>query len=192
MAGPSKGYSRPFAVKCLTSLRDCASAHIHVADAFNMYASKRASGSRATAQGSSLVELVVLFSLVGTISAFAIPRYTRLANEARATQVMALSGILRSVAKTAHQQYLDSGSKLETVNLEGKAVSLKNGYPEASGRGIRAVMTDWAGFTTQTTANSVIFMKKGAAVAEQCAVVYRVAELPDNSETLTKLAVAGC
>jgi type II secretory pathway pseudopilin PulG len=165
---------------------------VSVADAFNMHASFSSSGGRAFSRGSSLVELVVLFSLVGTISAFAIPRYTRLANEARATQVMALSGILRNVAKNAHRQYLDSGSKLEAVNMEGKAVSLKNGYPEASGRGIRAVMVDWAGFSTKTTSNSVIFMKKGAAVAEQCAVEYTVANQPDDAESMTKLAVDGC
>jgi type II secretory pathway pseudopilin PulG len=157
-----------------------------------MYPSVREPTARASARGSSLVELVVLFSLVGTVSAFAIPRYTRLANQARATQVMALSGILRGVAKSAHQQYLDSGSKLEAANFEGKAVSLKNGYPDASGRGIRAAMIDWAGFTTKTASNSVMFMKKGAAIAEQCAVTYTIEEPQISPETLTKLAVDGC
>lgn len=163
-----------------------------LADALNMYASIREPARRASARGSSLVELVVLFSLVGTVSAFAIPRYTRLANQARATQVMALSGILRGVAKTAHQQYLDSGSNLEAASLEGKAVSLKNGYPDASSRGIRAVMVDWAGFTTKTAANSVMFMKNGATIAEQCAVIYTVAEPQVSPETITKLALDGC
>jgi hypothetical protein len=135
---------------------------------------------------------MMLFSLVGMVSAFAIPRYTRLANHARATQVMALSGILRGVARNAHEQYLAAGSKLEAATLEGKAVALKNGYPDASTRGIRAVMVDWAGFTSKATPNSVIFMKKGAANAQQCAVIYSVAEPQVTAETLTKLVVDGC
>jgi MSHA pilin protein MshA len=157
-----------------------------------MYACMRARCGRALAQGSSLVELLVLFSLVGMVSAFAIPRYTHLANQARATQVMALSGTLREAAKSAHQQYLASGSKLEAATLEGRPVSLRNGYPDASTRGIRAMRVDWAGFAAKATSDSVIFMKKGAANAEQCAVVYSVAEPQVTSETLTKLAVAGC
>jgi MSHA pilin protein MshA len=152
----------------------------------------RVPGTHASVRGSSLVELMVLFSLVGMVSAFAIPRYTRLANKARATQVMTLSGMLRGVARTAHQQYLASGSKLDAATLEGRAVSLKNGYPDASTRGIRAVMVDSAGFTTKSTPNSVMFMKKGAANADQCAVIYSVAEPQVTSETLTKLVIDGC
>jgi MSHA pilin protein MshA len=152
----------------------------------------RAPHNRALARGSSLIELVVLFSLVGMVSAFAIPRYTRLGNEARATQVMALSGILRGVAKSAHQQYIASGSLLAAATLEGKAVALKNGYPDASTHGIRAVVIDWAGFTTKATPDSVVFMKKGAAVAAQCAVTYNVAESLVSAESIIKLDTNGC
>jgi MSHA pilin protein MshA len=157
-----------------------------------MYARMWTQSVRGSMRGSSLVELMVLFSLVGMVSAFAIPRYTRLANQARATQVRALSGLLRGVAKLAHQQYLDSGSRLEAATLEGKAVSLRYGYPDTSTRGIRAVMVDWAGFTTKSSANSVMFMKKGAANADQCAVIYSVVEPQVTAETLTKLVVDGC
>lgn len=164
-----------------------------LADEPNMCADKRAAlGSRALTRGSSLIELVVLFSLVGTVSAFAIPRYTRLANQARATQVMALGGILRGVAKNAHQQYLASGNTLQAVTLEGKTVALKNGFPEANTRGIRAVLIDWAGFTTKAVPNSVTFMKKGADVAEQCAVTYSIAEPQVTAESITKMVVDGC
>ena len=97
----------------------------------------RAPQNRALARGSSLIELVVMFSLVGMVSAFAIPRFTRLANEARASQVVALSGVLRGAAKSAHGQYIASGAMLTAATWEGKAVALKNGYPDASTRGIR-------------------------------------------------------
>ncbi len=143
-------------------------------------------------RGSSLIELVVLFSLVGTVSAFAIPRYTRLANQARATQVVALSSILRGIAKSAHQQYLESGSTLQAATLDGKSVALRDGFPEASTRGIRTVLVDWAGFTTKSAPNSVTFMKRGADVAEQCAVTYSLTEPQVSLESTTKIVVDGC
>jgi MSHA pilin protein MshA len=143
-------------------------------------------------RGSSLIELVVLFSLVGMVSAFAIPRYTRWANEARATQVMALSGILRGVARDAHQQYLASGSTLQSATLEGRPVALKNGFPAASTPGIRAVVIDWAGFVTKASPNSITFMKKGAEVGERCAVTYTVPEPQVTAESTTKVVFDGC
>jgi hypothetical protein len=99
---------------------------------------------------------------------------------------------LRGAAKTAHQQYLASGNSLAAATLWGRAVSLKNGYPDASSRGIRAAIIDWTGFTTKATSNSIIFMKTGAANAEQCAVVYSVAEPQLTEASLTQPAVDGC
>jgi MSHA pilin protein MshA len=148
--------------------------------------------NRALARGSTLIELVVMFSLVGMVSAFAIPRYTRLANEARASQVVALSGILRGAAKSAHEQYIASGASLTAATLEGKAVALKNGYPDASTHGIRAVHVDWAGFATKATPDSVVFMKKGAAIEMQCAVTYSVAQSLVTAESIVKLDTNGC
>jgi MSHA pilin protein MshA len=156
-----------------------------------MFIHKRASRSRAKARGYSLIEIFVVTSLVGVVSAFAIPRYTRVGNEARATQVMALNGILQRAAHDAHAQYVASGGSLAAATLEGKAVVLKNGYPAASGDGIRAVISDWAGFAVTTTPEAVVFMKKGAALPEQCAVTYSLAQ-PVTLESISSIAVAGC
>jgi MSHA pilin protein MshA len=151
----------------------------------------RASQTQAPVRGSSLIELVVVFSLVGMVSAFAIPRYTRLGNQARATQVMALSGALRGVAESAHEQYIASGSTLAAATLEGKAVALKDGYPDAGSHGIRAVFIDRAGFTIKSSPDSIVFMKQGAAVATQCAVTYTVAQYL-AAESDIKLETDGC
>jgi MSHA pilin protein MshA len=156
-----------------------------------MYACRRAPHERGLVRGSLLIELVVLFSLVGMVSAFAIPRYTRLGNQARATQVMALSGMLRGVAERAHRQYIASGSTLAAATFEGNAVALKDGYPDASIRGIRAVLIDRAGFTTKSSPDSVVFMKTGAADASQCAVTYTVAQSL-APESVVKLETSGC
>jgi MSHA pilin protein MshA len=156
-----------------------------------MFICKRASSGRARARGYSLIECFVFSSLVGVVSAFAIPRYTRVGNDARATQVSALNGILHRVAEDAHAQYVASGGSLATATLEGKAVVLKNGYPDASRNGIRAVIIDWDGFAVKMTPDAVVFMKKGAALPEQCAVTYSVAK-PVTPESISSITVVGC
>jgi type II secretory pathway pseudopilin PulG len=136
---------------------------------------------------------MVVFSLLGTFSAFAIPRYTHLANLARAAQLLALSGLLRGVARSAYQQYVASGYTLRTAKLDGRTVALQNGVPEASTRGIRAAIIDWSGFVAQGLPNSVTFMKKGAEVAERCAAVtYAVPEPRVTAESTTEVAFDGC
>ena len=180
------------AVSWLTCSRQRGSGRDRPADGGWMNLWIRAPRKHALARGYSLIELVVLCSLVGMVSAFAIPRYTRVGNEARATQVMALSGVLRGVAKSAHAQYVASGSTLTAASLDGKVVALQNGYPGAGANGIRAMVMGWDGFVAQASPDSVIFMKKGAAVAEQCAVTYTVPGPQAFAESTTEFATGGC
>jgi hypothetical protein len=84
----------------------------------------------------------------------------------------------------------DVAHRLELVWSSG--LVLKNGFPEASTRGIRAVLVDWAGFTARTVPNFVTFMKRGADVAEQCAVTYSLNEPQVSAESTTKMVLDGC
>jgi type II secretory pathway pseudopilin PulG len=68
----------------------------------------------------TLIEAVVLASLVGIVTAFAVPRFTRLANGVRASEVTALGAKLRHAAQTAHAQSLAPGSHLSAVGWAGK------------------------------------------------------------------------
>jgi MSHA pilin protein MshA len=163
-----------------------------MADVYRMFIFTRALHSRARARGYSLIEFFVFSSLIGVVAAFAIPRYTRVGNEARATQVMALNGIVRGLAENAHAQYVASGGSLTAATLEGKAVVLKNGYPDASAYGIRSVIIDWAGFAAKTTLDSVVFMKKGAVLPEQCAVTYTIAKPAATTASLSNFVIEGC
>jgi len=58
--------------------------------------------------GFSLIEGVVLISLLGIVAAFGVPRFTRVANYARASEVAGLSANLRNAARAAHIQFLAS------------------------------------------------------------------------------------
>jgi type II secretory pathway pseudopilin PulG len=143
-------------------------------------------------QGNSLVELVVVITMVGVIFSFAIPRFTRLENNVRATAVTTLSVTLRSAAAAAHAQYLESGARLSSATLNGRSIQLKNGYPDAgTRRGIGAALADLSGFTVNVTPTSVIYSKTDAPAPAQCTVTYR-ASAERGEATIGDLKTSGC
>jgi type II secretory pathway pseudopilin PulG len=143
----------------------------------------------AHSQGNSLVELVVVVTMLGVIGSFAIPRFTHLENEVRASEVAALSVNLRSAAAAAHSQYVESGAKLSFATLKGRAIHLKDGYPDPGG--IRVALAALSDFTVSSTPTSVTFSKTDAPVPAQCAVTYHA--LPVSIEAaITDLKTSGC
>jgi hypothetical protein len=125
-------------------------------------------------------------------AAFAVPRYTSLANRTRASEVLALSSNLGKASLAAHAQFMSSGSTLSSATLNGKAVWLKDGYPAPTAEGIGRVMTDWSGFTTKTSSSFVIFFKTGAPIDAQCSVTYQGASAPTAPPIVTDIKLSGC
>jgi MSHA pilin protein MshA len=146
---------------------------------------------RLDSRGFSLVELVVVITLVGILAAFAIPRFTRLENDVRSSEVAALSVKLRGAAAEAHAQYLGSGSTLSSATLQGRAVQLKNGYPDAGAQGIRLVIADVSDFIVTSTPTSITYSKRGAPAGARCAVTYH-ASSSSVPARLTDLNTSGC
>lgn len=144
------------------------------------------------ARGISLAEIVVALSLIGILGAFAVPRFTRIANSARASEVVALTANLRSTAQFAHAQYLAAGSRPEAIALDRKSIRLRNGYPDASNGGIRNLAFDLDGFTITATDNAVIFAKSDAPAAAQCSVTYRAATTAADAASVEGLDTRGC
>jgi len=152
----------------------------------------RSHPSRLRSEGFSRVELVVVITLLGILCSFAIPRFTRLENDARASEVVALSLSLRSVAAAAHAQYLESGGRLSSANLERRIIHLTNGYPDAGPNGIRLAVPDLSSFTVSSSPTSVTFSRTGAQAAAQCAVTYRVSPASHGAAAITDLYTGGC
>jgi MSHA pilin protein MshA len=143
-------------------------------------------------KGFSLIESVVLVSLVGIVTVFAVPRYTRLANAARASEVTALGAKLRKAAQLAHAQYVESGARAGSAIIRGKLVRLKNGYPEASSAGIGNALFETEGFTAETTEDSVTFLNPDAPSAKACSVAYQTAPTPSAVPSVTNVETSGC
>jgi MSHA pilin protein MshA len=142
--------------------------------------------------GFSLIEGVVIVSLIGIVAAFAVSRFTRLANTARATEVVALSATLRKTLEAAHAQFLASGAHLSATTIEGKRVHLENGYPDTGPNGIRNAVFDSDGFSVHEGPGFVTFFRADAPTAQQCAVTYRAAPASSDTPTVDNIETSGC
>jgi len=143
-------------------------------------------------RGFSLIEAVVLVCLIGIVLAFALPRYTRVAHSARASEVVALSATLRYAAEAAHVQYVATGERQSAVSVDRKIIRLRNGYPDASVSGIRNAVLDLDGFTISETDNAVIFARSDAAAASRCSVTYHPALESSQVAVVSDLDTSGC
>jgi MSHA pilin protein MshA len=150
------------------------------------------STSSSRGSGFTLIEAVVLASLVGIVAAFAVPRFTRLGSGVRASEVTALGAKLRGAAQTAHAQFLAPGPHLLGVTMGGKTVTLRNGYPDATANGIRNAIFDSDGFTASEGAGSVTFIRADAPSGKQCSVTYQAAPEASSTATIIDPDISGC
>jgi MSHA pilin protein MshA len=143
--------------------------------------------------GFTLIELVVVITILGILAAFAIPRFTQLDGQARIAAVNALAGSLQSAAALAHAQYLASGTAPATVTMDGQAITLAFGYPDQSAAGIQNALQDTSGFTATVAGTAVTFTKNGAPTPATCAVTYTAsAALGTPASVALPVATAGC
>jgi len=116
-------------------------------------------------KGFTLIELVVVITILGIRAAFANPRFAALEVEARIATIKGLEGSVRSAATLAHSLWLVQGSP-GTVTMEGNVITMTNGYPDDDN--IDDTLVDITGFGyVQTTG---IFSKDGSPGV--CQVTY--------------------
>ncbi|MDF1795185.1 MAG: prepilin-type N-terminal cleavage/methylation domain-containing protein [Coxiellaceae bacterium] len=89
--------------------------------------------------GFTLVELIIVIVILGIISAFAIPKFINLSNDARRAVIEGFSGSIQSEINLIYSKAVLQGiekSPSGTVTLGRTPIQTVYGYPAGSSRGI--------------------------------------------------------
>jgi MSHA pilin protein MshA len=157
-------------------------------------------GAGAEVAGFTLVELVVVITLLSVLAAFAVPRLISLSSEARVASIRSLEGSLRSAAAVWHSACLLKAPCGTTpdfyfLNVNGRSWRIINTYPEAGdivgGDQIDA-MIDSSGFAIDLPSNLITrFRLADANDPTNCQVTYKQAASLGPPPTITSIT-SGC
>ena len=151
---------------------------------------------KAKVSGFTLIELVVVITILGILSAFAIPKFIALDGQARVATVNGLGGTVKSAAALARAlDMATSAGATGPVTMEGTSVALVNSYPDSTLGGIGSAIN--ASFSSSDftvayggTGTTATWTRVGAATPGRCNVVYTAAAA--NSAPTVASTTSGC
>lgn len=125
--------------------------------------------------GFTLIELVVVITILGILAALALPRFAALQTEARIAKMNAALGALKAGAALAHSvQLTQSLANGATFTMEGATITLVNGYPNGTTIGAAAGITT-PDYVITPAATATLYTVTPDAGHALCAVTYTAA-----------------
>lgn len=80
--------------------------------------------------GFTLIELIVVITILCILAAFAVPRFAEFDGEARSADATALAGDLRASTALSHALWLSQGKPASITLASGRSITMMHGYPD--------------------------------------------------------------
>lgn len=154
-------------------------------------------------RGFTLIELIIVITIIGILAATALPRYINAQQDARIAKAQAFAGSVRSAAALAKARCeLDlarglsaagqCGNAVPQVTMDGQAVTILNSYPTADATGIlrAAQIVPATDGVTLVAGPPLLVQVDGAATPANCSVSYTAA--PANGSPTITVDTTGC